>query len=77
MDDIVAVQILYAKTDVNKYFPDEVLNEELSVLFFNIGTQVPMLAILHYYVYLCVDNESVIISHNEVTVKLSKQFRFN
>ena len=68
----MAVQILNAQTDVNKYFPDKIFDEKLSVLFFYISAQVSVLAILHYNVYLCVNNEGIIISHNEVTVKLSK-----
>lgn len=70
MDDIMAVQILYPKTYVNKNFPDEVLYKKLSILLFDVAAQIAMLAILHHDVDLSIYNECVKVSHNEVTVKL-------
>ena len=66
----MAVQILYPKTYVNENFPDEVLYKKLSILLFDIAAQVTMLAILHHDVDLCINDESVKISNNEMTVKL-------
>ena len=70
VDDIMAVQILYAKTYVNENFPNEILYEKLSILLFYIAAQVTMLTILHHDVDLRINDESVKISNNEVTIKL-------
>ena len=57
---------------MDKNFPDEIFYKVLSVLLFNIASQVAVLAIFHYDVNLSVDDEGVEISYDEMTVKLSE-----
>ena len=57
---------------MDKNFPDEIFYKVLSVLLFNIASQVAVLAIFHYDVNLGVDDEGVEISYDEMTVKLSE-----
>ena len=61
---------------MDKNFPDEIFYKVLSVLLFNIASQVAVLAIFHYDVNLSVDDEGVEISYDEMTVKLSEEFCF-
>ena len=72
MNNVVTVQVVNAKANVNKNFPDKVFNKHLTILFFYIAIEIAMLTVLHHNVNLCVNNKCVAVAHYEVTIELSK-----
>jgi hypothetical protein len=51
MNNVLAVQIMDSKTELDENFPNKVLNQSLSILFADVSVQVTMLAVLLNDVY--------------------------
>ena len=62
---------MHAKTDVDEYFPEEVVGEVLPLLLFDCMTQVTMLTVLHNDTDGLLCDERVVVAYHEVAVDLS------
>jgi hypothetical protein len=51
MNNVLAVQIMHSKTELDENFPNKVLNQGLSILFADVSVQVAVLAVLLNDVY--------------------------
>lgn len=68
MDDIATMQVVQAQADVDEHLPHKVLHEGLSVLFSYVSAKVPVLAIIHNNIDLCILDEAVYVSNYEIAV---------
>ena len=68
MDDIATMQVVQAQADVDEHFPNKILHKGLSVLLPYISAKVPVLAIIHNNIDLCILDEAVYVSNYEIAV---------
>ena len=65
MDNVLGMEVPDAKTNVDEYFPDNIVYERFvqSFLFTYKRVEVTECAVLKYYVYLLIVNEGVEIAN--------------
>lgn len=74
MNNVLAVQIMHSKTELDENFPNKVLNQSLSILFADVSVQVAMLAVLLNDVYRTAVYKRVVIAYHIVRVKFTENF---
>ena len=70
VDHVPRVQVVHTEANMNEYFPEEVVREELAFLFLYRGVEVTMLAMFHDDTNGLLSNKTVIVTNDEMTINL-------